>query len=140
MSDSPEETKAPKGRAKKEEKPAEVSKPKLPTVDQHKAKLPAKQKFLHAAASALHGWHEHEHHEGSPLELSADDYAAALEAAAHRDLETGRYVPHPAALCRHMADRKAAAAKAREDKARAEKARQNAIAEARKARKSRRAK
>lgn len=134
---SPPEDKAPKGRRKPEEKAPTV---KLPSVNDHKAKLPPKQRFLHAAASALHGWHEHEHHEGSPLELSAEDYAAALEAAAHRDLETGRYVPHPAALCKHMADRRAAALKAREDQAKARKARLNAIAEARKARKSRRAK
>lgn len=35
----------------------------------------------HAAASALHGWVEHAHHEGKPIELADDDYAAALAAA-----------------------------------------------------------
>ncbi len=35
----------------------------------------------HASAAALHGWAEHAHHEGKELELSEDDYAAALAAA-----------------------------------------------------------
>ncbi len=35
----------------------------------------------HMAAAALHGWDKHTHHEGKPIELSADDYKAALHAA-----------------------------------------------------------
>ncbi len=35
----------------------------------------------HAAAAALHGWPEHEHHEGKPIQLSSDAYKAALHAA-----------------------------------------------------------
>lgn len=37
---------------------------------------------FHAAASALHGWPEHEHHEGKGIQLSREDYEAALRAAA----------------------------------------------------------
>lgn len=37
--------------------------------------------WQHAAAAALHGWAEHEHHEAKPIQLSADDYKAALLAA-----------------------------------------------------------
>jgi hypothetical protein len=36
---------------------------------------------FHNGAAALHGWREHEHHEGKPIQLSADDYKAALKAA-----------------------------------------------------------
>lgn len=36
---------------------------------------------LHAAAAALHGWPEHAHHEGAQIQLSEDDYKAALQAA-----------------------------------------------------------
>ncbi len=35
----------------------------------------------HAAAAALHGWKEHEHHEGKPIRLSTEAYKAALHAA-----------------------------------------------------------
>src|SRR6478736_4175252 len=34
--------------------------------------------WQHNAAAALHGWLEHEHHEGKPIELSLDDYKKAL--------------------------------------------------------------
>ena len=37
--------------------------------------------WQHAAAEALHGWKQHEHHEGKPIELSRGDYEAALVAA-----------------------------------------------------------
>jgi hypothetical protein len=36
----------------------------------------------HASAAALHGWGQHEHHEGEPIKLSRADYEAALKAAA----------------------------------------------------------
>lgn len=36
---------------------------------------------FHAAAAALHGWLEHEHHEQKPILLTVDDYKAALQAA-----------------------------------------------------------
>ena len=35
----------------------------------------------HASAAALHGWAEHAHHAGKEIELSEEDYAAALAAA-----------------------------------------------------------
>jgi hypothetical protein len=37
--------------------------------------------WQHAAAEALHGWKQHEHHEAKPILLSLDDYKAALIAA-----------------------------------------------------------
>lgn len=37
---------------------------------------------FHAAAEALHGWREHAHHTGKPIELTREDYEAALKAAA----------------------------------------------------------
>lgn len=79
----------------------------------------------HMAAEALHGWKEHAHHTGKPIELSADDYKAALHAAYHpvtrvvdKDGKRGvkidsleaankgtptttDYEPHPAALSIH---------------------------------------
>lgn len=39
--------------------------------------------WQHAAAEALHGWKQHEHHEAKPIALSFDDYKAALLAASH---------------------------------------------------------
>lgn len=37
--------------------------------------------WQHAAAAQLHGWAEHEHHEGGPILLTRAEYAAALKAA-----------------------------------------------------------
>jgi hypothetical protein len=92
--------------------------------------------WQHNAAAALHGWAEHEHHEAKPLEMSADDYKAALLAASkpvtrvirkdgkpgdvidsHEAADRGipthtDYEPHPAALSRHAAHAKKAAAQA----------------------------
>lgn len=44
----------------------------------------------HSAAAAMHRWASHEHHAGAPIQLTAKDYTAAIEAA-----KTG--TPHPAA-------------------------------------------
>lgn len=51
---------------------------------------------LHAAAGVLHGWALHEHHAGEPIQLTAADYAAAIEAVDARPLR-----PHPGALSPH---------------------------------------
>lgn len=37
---------------------------------------------FHAAAEALHGWREHAHHAGKPIQLTRAEYEAALKAAA----------------------------------------------------------
>lgn len=37
--------------------------------------------WQHAAAAALHGWAEHEHHEAAPIRLKVGDYKLALLAA-----------------------------------------------------------
>lgn len=37
--------------------------------------------WQHSAAAALHGWANHEHHEAKPMQLSREDYNAALLAA-----------------------------------------------------------
>jgi hypothetical protein len=88
----------------------------------------------HAAAEALHGWKEHAHHEGKPIEISVDDYKRALLAAwkpvtrpvlkdgklgdpidSHEAAEKGiatvtDYEPHKPALSKHAAHVKAAKA------------------------------
>lgn len=56
--------------------------------------------WQHNAASALHGWREHEHHAGAPIQLTGKAYRNALRAAAEPNA-TGNYVPHPAALSPH---------------------------------------
>lgn len=56
--------------------------------------------WQHNAASAVHGWAEHAHHEGAPMLLTGEDYYAALVAASQPD-EKGNYVPHRAALSKH---------------------------------------
>ena len=52
----------------------------------------------HAAAAALHGWAEHEHHEAKAIQISADDYKAALLAASAPVVRAGeatdRVVPN----------------------------------------------
>ena len=39
--------------------------------------------WQHAAAEALHGWKQHEHHEQKPIQLSFEVYKSALLAASH---------------------------------------------------------
>lgn len=58
--------------------------------------------WQHRAAAQLHGWLEHEHHEGKPVELSEHDYQAALFAAS-RTNESGDYTPHKPAMSKHAA-------------------------------------
>ena len=81
--------------------PAAEKSSKAP-VGAHAAKLEDAVAWKHAAASALHGWKEHAHHENRPMELSAEDYAAALKAVEAPNAQ-GEYVPHPAALSKHAA-------------------------------------
>jgi hypothetical protein len=71
-------------------------------VAAHAARLPNADAWKHAAAAALHGWGEHAHHEGKSMELSADDYAAALKAVEGPG-PSGDYEPHKAALSKHAA-------------------------------------
>lgn len=52
--------------------------------------------WQHRCAARLHGWDEHAHHAGKPIELTESDYDAALQAAS--EPKSGSYVPHPAAL------------------------------------------
>ena len=60
----------------------------------------------HEVAKTLHGWDEHEHETGSPIQLSRADYLAALAATHPEDkVVDGKVVelagnpkPHPAAL------------------------------------------
>lgn len=56
--------------------------------------------WKHAAAAALHGWSQHAHHEGAPMQLSAADYAAAIATV------TSGGKPHAAALSKHKYVRK----------------------------------
>ncbi len=36
--------------------------------------------WRYAAAETLHGWREHEHHAGAPIQLAEEDYDGAIEA------------------------------------------------------------
>ncbi len=111
MAESIEEVGTPTSKAKKAEKQAPTG---LAPVSEHKAALPKTKRFLHAAASALHGWHEFQHHNGEELKLTPEDYQKALDAAAYRDPERGRYVPHAPALSPSKFERVALATKERE--------------------------
>lgn len=79
---------------------------------------PHAELWKHAAAEALHGWREHAHHEGKPMELSRADYEKALEAACEPKAPKDKpaagkpgeppvppprasYQPHAAALSKH---------------------------------------
>jgi hypothetical protein len=76
--------------------------------------------WQHKAAAALHGWADHEHHAGAPIQLTGDDYYAALVAASEpkpqkvvekairdgKEVDVERalpaqYVPHFPALSPH---------------------------------------
>lgn len=50
----------------------------------------------HACARQLHGWHEHEHHEGVPIRISEAAYTEALEAAQKEPC-----IPSPNAVSPH---------------------------------------
>lgn len=55
----------------------------------------ARDAWKHACAAAAHGWQEHAHHEGAPMQLTAADYKAALEAAGNGQV-------HEPAVSRHL--------------------------------------
>ena len=63
--------------------------------------------WQHASAAVVHGWREHAHHAGAPMQLTREDYEAALRSASTAALtESGQpidpkgdvYRPHPPAL------------------------------------------
>ncbi len=51
----------------------------------------------HGAANGGHGWALHEHHAGAPMQLTREDYLAAIRAAL-----TSPFAPHPAALSPYL--------------------------------------
>ena len=53
--------------------------------------------WKHAAAAALHQWAAYAHHNNGEFELTADDYASAIEAACTLNAK-GIPTPHKAAL------------------------------------------
>lgn len=57
-----------------------------------------KGSMMHECAAVLHGWREHEHHAGTPLLMSEEDYLAALKATMP---EVGNPVPHKPACSPH---------------------------------------
>jgi len=59
----------------------------------------------HSAASALHGWHYEESVTGVPLQLTEDDYVAALNAAVTPN-KLGKYTPHGPAVSPQLAARR----------------------------------
>lgn len=50
----------------------------------------------HACARQLHGWHEHEHHAGAPMQITEKAYREALDAAQTADCK-----PSPNAVSPH---------------------------------------
>lgn len=50
----------------------------------------------HACARQLHGWREHEHHEGAPIQLTEGAYLESLDAA-----QTADCIPSPNAVSPH---------------------------------------
>ena len=52
------------------------------------------ERFHHECAAALHGWKAHLHHAGEQLQLTRDDYQAAIAAA----LKGSGDIPHAPAL------------------------------------------
>ena len=72
---------------------------KFPPDKIGKLTRPTFDRWKHGAAAALHGWRQHAHHAGAPMELSEPDYDAALEAA-----QKAECIPHKPALSEH-ADR-----------------------------------
>ena len=83
------------------EQPVPLTPPGEP-VATHAGRLAPADAWKHAAAAALHGWNEHQYHEGKAVELSAEDYAAAL-AASEAPGPSGEYEPHEPALSKHAA-------------------------------------
>ena len=61
--------------------------------------------WQHNCASALHGWREHEHHTGQPIQLTGKAYRNALRAVAEPDA-AGNYTPHSAAESKYSPHRK----------------------------------
>jgi hypothetical protein len=60
----------------------------------------------HEVAKVLHGWDDHEHETGKPIELSESDYLAALKATMP---EKGNPQPHAGALSPYRGKRGALA-------------------------------
>lgn len=54
--------------------------------------------WAHAAARTVHGWRQHRYHAGKPLQVTRDDYMAAIAAA---NDNTGEVKPHGPALSEH---------------------------------------
>jgi len=52
----------------------------------------------HNVALTMHGWREHAHHEGAPIQLTEHDYDAAIRAASSTPPK-----PHHAARSKHAA-------------------------------------
>ncbi len=58
---------------------------------------PHVDRWKHEAAAALHGWAAHAHHQACEMELTAEDYASAVEAACILN-DKGIPTPHKPAL------------------------------------------
>lgn len=49
--------------------------------------------WQHACAAVMHGWREHEHQAGAPIQITEADYLAALDAAAPKVGHPKRHGP-----------------------------------------------
>ena len=54
--------------------------------------------WAHVAARTVHGWVEHRYHAGKPMQVTRDDYLAAVKAA---NDNKGAVEPHGPALSEH---------------------------------------
>ncbi len=58
---------------------------------------PHAERWKHEAAAALHGWAAYAHHNNGELEITAEDYASAVEAACTLNAK-GIPTPHKSAV------------------------------------------
>lgn len=68
-------------RVERDESSAPVVRAELRTPDEWRAQLSPRASH-HACAAQLHGWREHEHHQGEPIRLTEAAYREALAAGA----------------------------------------------------------
>jgi len=100
-SSAPVANAAPRNNGNSPDKWAEVAFPMKRRGDRSSIKVSHPSYWQHRAAAALHGWAEHAHHTGKPMQLTAEQYYAALVAASTTPARNGEYVPHFPALSPH---------------------------------------
>jgi hypothetical protein len=69
-------------------------------TDSHPRMVSHPNFWQHKAAAALHGWADHAHHAGAPIQLTAEQYFGALVAVTE-PAPDGNYLAHLPALSPH---------------------------------------